>query len=265
MSKELSIEEIKALQLEILNHLDAFCRENGIKYALCNGSLLGAIKYHGYIPWDDDIDVCLLREDYNRLVKEHQDPQGRFSLRCFERDRSFLFPFAKMEDTNTDLVEAGSKSATFGVNIDVFPIDSFGDTPDEVENTSKIFNRLRKHLNCAKLRSYSSRNIGRSILKFGYCFPFRLVGAQRYCKRIMAWARRGKGRYYGDVVWGFYGPGEAFQRAMFEEMTEVEFEGRLYPAPRSFDEYLTGLYGDWRQDPPPEKQKTHHSFKAYKK
>lgn len=263
--KELSLVEIKKIQIGILQHLDDFCKKHDIRYCLCNGTLLGAAKYRGYIPWDDDIDVCLLREDYDKLLREYDKSNGRFRLFSYERCDSFLFPFAKLSDEGTILVESNVKKSDFGVNIDIFPIDSYGDTLEQVRAKCKRMQRLRYRLNFAKLRAYSSSNFLKSILKYFYSLIFRFVGAKHYCRKIISLSKQSKGRYYGDVVWGFYGTGEAFERAVFTDLCELEFEGKKYPAPRRFDEYLSGLYGDWRSDPPPEKRKTHHGFKVYLK
>lgn len=262
---ELGLAEIRKIQVDVLENLDSFCKKSGIEYLLCNGTLLGAVKYSGYIPWDDDIDVCLLRSDYERLVKEYNDPNGRFALYSMERNEKYFFPFAKLSDERTTLIEANTKEGLFGVNIDIFPIDCFGDTIEQVEQRFKKMQRLRRRLNFAKLRVYTSHNFAKRIVKFLASVWYRIPGAKWYCKRMTMVARKSEGRYYGDVVWGFYGKGEAFEKALFTETVEVKFEGGLYPAPARYDEYLTGLYGNWRADPPAEKQKSHHRFKAYSK
>ena len=262
--RELNLDEIKNIQIDLLKNLDAFCQEKGIRYCLCNGTLLGAVKYGGYIPWDDDIDVCLLRDDYERLIAEYKDDDRR-KLASLERDRSFLFPFAKLCDEQTILLESNVKKSTFGVNIDIFPIDSFGDTMEEVGEVFDRMQRLRARLNWAKLRVYTSGSLIKSMAKFFFSLRFRLFGAKYYCKKIITLAKRKKGRYYGDVVWGFYGVGEALEKTIFTELDSVNFEGGEYPAPQRKNEYLFSLYGDWRKDPPKEEQRTHHTFRAYLK
>lgn len=264
--RQMSLDEVKAVQLDILNNLDSFCKANGIQYYLCNGSLLGAVKYQGYIPWDDDIDVCLLREDYDRLIREYRDPNGKYALFSFENNEDFLFPFAKLSDQRTKLVESCALDSIFGVNIDVFPIDGYGDTAEQIKKKYKHFEKLRRALNSSKLRNYKSKTILISILKWGCSLPFKIVGAKRFCRMMIREATKNqKAKLYGNVTWGFYGVGEAFEKKLFEEQISVTFEGGQYSAPKNYDQYLTGLYGQWREDPPLDKQKTHHSFVAYMK
>ena len=104
--QELTLQEIKEIELEILKHFHAFCQENNIRYFISHGTLLGTIRYKGFIPWDDDIDVLVPREDYDRLLAIFQDNE-RYQLFHFEKDSRFLFPFAKLCDMTTRKIENG--------------------------------------------------------------------------------------------------------------------------------------------------------------
>lgn len=266
---ELTIEEIKKIQLEILRDFDGFCRANDIKYFLSNGTLLGAVKYKGYIPWDDDIDVFMLREEYDKLVNtfKEKNKNKNLTLNAVENNSSYLFPFAKLSDNSTLLVENGYLGVDIGINIDIFPVDNYGKTPEDCADTFKRFEKYRKRLNKAKLKITASKTVWHTAAKFVFTFLYKLVGAKYYCRKIIKEATTlgTADNYRGNVVWGFYGASEAFPKELFEEMAEVEFEGEKYNAPKDYDRYLTGLYGEWRKDPPTEKQKTHHTYKAYKK
>ena len=101
--KELSLQEIKQVELEILKEFNSFCEENNIRYFLAFGTLLGAIRYKGFIPWDDDVDVLVPRDDYNRLLKQFQNNE-KYCLYAFERDKKYSFPFAKLCDMKTRLL-----------------------------------------------------------------------------------------------------------------------------------------------------------------
>ena len=264
----LTLDQIRDIQIEILNELDDFCKENGITYFLCNGTLLGAVKYQGYIPWDDDIDVCLLREDYERLLRLYSARSSeRFELLASHTTDSYFFPFAKLSDRTTRLVEANlNNGVELGVNIDIFPIDNYGNTEAELKRLFRRFCRLRKHLNWSKMNRFRSSTVVKTVGKWVLSLPYRLVGSKYYCCRMERLAvKREPTEYVGDCVWGFYGIGEAHKRAVFSESVPVLFEGREYPAPIGYDAYLHGLYGDYRLDPPPEKQCTHHSYEAYQK
>ena len=265
--KELSLIEIRKIQIDILSHFGDFCEKNNIQYFLCNGTLLGAVKYGGYIPWDDDIDVCLPRSEYDRFIALYaKESDPRFELRAFELDSKFLFPFSKLSDTQTHLLEGYAKDMDLGVNIDIFPIDNWGNSIQEISKLYRKMERLRRGLTWAKTDKYVSSSKIKTICKVLLATFHRIIGGERYCKKIITLAAMNAPcRYIGNCVWGFYGVGEALPREQFQESVPVIFEGKTYPAPIGYDQYLTGLYGDYRKDPPPEKQISHHKFKVYLK
>ena len=93
--KELSLQELKDIEFDMLKMFDAFCKENNIKYFLAYGTLLGAIRYKKFIPWDDDVDLLIPREDYNRLISLFQNTE-RYQLFAFEKNENYCFPYAKL-------------------------------------------------------------------------------------------------------------------------------------------------------------------------
>ena len=266
---ELTLQELRKIQLDLLLYFKDFCDKNNIPFFICNGTLLGAVKYQGYIPWDDDIDVFLLRKDYERLLDlfTKNNVNENYKLLSFEIDENCSYPFAKMMDRRTKLIEKNVKDIDLGVNIDVFPIDNVGNSVDEVRRGFDKMEKLRQKLNWSKLNDYSSRSSARRLAKKLISARYKLLGTNYYCKKIISLAKSKKEEtnYIGNYVWGFYGPSEALPRDCFSTSTDVSFEGITLPAPIGYDTYLRGLYGDYWQDPPPEKQKTHHSFKAYMK
>ena len=94
---ELTLDELKGIEFDILKHFDAFCKEHNIRYYLAYGTLLGAIRYKKFIPWDDDVDVLVPREDYERLLKIYKD-NAQYKLYAFEKDGKFNCPYAKLCD-----------------------------------------------------------------------------------------------------------------------------------------------------------------------
>ena len=124
---KLSLKEIQKIELDILLYLDKVCRENDIKYYLSSGTLLGAIKYQGFIPWDEDIDVIFLREDYNKLIKCFENETGRYKLLSIYNSKDYYYPFAKLVDTKTTLIENSKPINDMGVYIDIVPMDGYLD------------------------------------------------------------------------------------------------------------------------------------------
>ncbi len=267
--RELSIAEIKKIQYDILLFFHNMCEEHGITYYLSNGTLLGAVKYKGCIPWDDDIDVCMPRPDYDRLMEIWKDiSSAEYELFSIELNDNYLFPFAKLSRKGTVLNELNvDNGVTLGVNIDVFPLDGFGNNKVESEKIYKKMDKLRCQLHWSKCDVSKTSNPIKRFLKHIISFKYKLKGAKKICLEISTLAQQRKyseDAYIGNSVWGFYSPGEAHERSVFADKVRVTFEENDFYAPIGYDTFLRKLYGDYRKDPPIEKQVTHHCFKAYK-
>ena len=266
--EELTLEQIKARELNVLRQFDAFCRENNIRYFLSNGTLLGAVKYKGFIPWDDDIDVLIPRGDYNRFL-ELFPKGGAFELLCRERDAEYPFPFAKLSEKETVITNQTTlKNYRPGLHIDIFPLDFWG---EDIEIAKKQANALRSLCNKYAMsfsRIIRGRNVVRTVAKTVLIALARIRGRKRIETKLKAETdavfKTAGESFCGCVVWAVYGEGEIHQRDIFEDAVEVEFEGGKYPAPKGYDAYLKSHYGDYEKDPPNNKRRSHHSFKAYK-
>ena len=144
--KELTLQELKEIEFDMLKMFDAFCKENNIRYFLAYGTLLGAIRYKKFIPWDDDVDVLVPREDYDRLLHLFQDNE-KYRLYAFEKNENYLFPFAKICDLETRKDEFGYESSIeLGVDIDVFPLDAWDDDFEKAKKEAKYIKRNMGYL-----------------------------------------------------------------------------------------------------------------------
>ena len=262
----LSLPELKKIEFDLLKYFDAFCRKHKIKYFLSNGTLLGAVKYKGFIPWDDDIDVFVPREDYDKLISLFED-DDKFQLMSFERVPSYLFPFAKLCDRTTLKEEVGvDNGVKLGVNMDVFPLDMW---ENDIDAAKKEVKRIRRSIFCltmAKLKKSDSKNVLKRFAKRLIMICSKIIGGRRFVKSIDKASRKTraeKSNYVGCKSWCIYGEREIVPAHVFNSVIDVEFEGGVFPAPVGYDVYLKSLYGDYKKDPPPEKQKTHHGYTAY--
>ena len=262
MDKELSLQDIKGITLAVLIHFRDFCNENNIKFYLSNGTLLGAVKYGGFIPWDDDIDVLMPRKDYERFIELYKD-SDEYKLFTRKRTPDYKFPYAKLCDMNTRKIECNINSGVdLGVDIDVFPLDlcSSDILTSDIQRKLSFFQK-----GCMLSKFISSE--GKPVYKRLIIECCKLLGFDFFCKRLENIVKKEadkKCEYMGCLMWPIYGKREIIPAEVFKYAVEVEFEGEIFPAPSGYDTYLHSLYGDYKKDPPIEKQKTHHKYIAYR-
>jgi len=266
--KELSDKELREVQLGILEYVDNICRANGIDYFLCGGTLIGAVRHGGYIPWDDDIDIMLKRRDCERLREAIQrDGNPQFEFLSHKTDRLFPLPYAKVCDNRTLLKEDVLTARDMGVNIDVFPIDEVSDDPKEQR---RIIMRNRLLINALQLKGlYPQRR--RSLMKnaviVGSHLLLCLTSVSWLVRKINQNAQRWRNdsqehHHCGVLVWG-YGEKEILKKDVIASTIDMDFETIKAMVPAGYDTYLRSLYGDYMQLPPESQRITHHAFKAY--
>ena len=255
--KQLDKREIQCKELEILIFVDRFCKENGLRYYLAGGTLLGAVRHKGFIPWDDDIDICMPRPDYERLM-EIFPKTGDWMLKSRSL-QNWTAPFAKVLDMTTD-VESVFSEAEKHLWIDIFPVDGLPADIGEVEKIYKKCDFYRCLYGIGNARLGEGKTIFRKYAKFLLKPMVVLYGLENFSRKIEEIAMRHPyetSEYVGAVTWGLYGAGERMKKSEFEKATTVEFEGHIFPAMSCWDSYLTGIYGDYMTPPPPEKRQTH--------
>lgn len=272
--RKIEIEEMRQLQLSILEAFHTFCKEQRLTYCMCGGTLLGAVRHKGYIPWDDDIDVMMPREDYMhflKLAKELGFPYKVISPYEVEADsrHPYTGTYVKLADASTLLIE---RPQTHGIRthvyVDVFPIDGL---PDSYEESLKLYKRAKKWIwlyalqKAAPYRMKKDRQLWKRLLWHCIYLFFQCVPRDFTFRKLDNFAQRysfKEAQYVGDIVAG-YGIKERVSRHIFDDVIELTFEGRKYCAPVGYKEYLTALYGDYMQLPPKEKQVLAHDNEAY--
>ena len=262
---KLSVEELKNYQLEILDYVADYCEKKNIRYWIDNGTLLGAVRHKGYIPWDDDIDIGMLREDYDQFTKKfNQDSIQRFKVHCIENDPDFYLPHAKVYDTTTLLFEPDETGHKSCVNIDIFVYDNAPDNDDLVKKMYDRRDSLRKKYSIQHKQSIPQGNAIVKAFKYMYRFLYSLLPQVRMEQMVE------NSKQFANTKTKRVGNFTSFTRMtcdrhVFDEFVDIEFEGKTYKAPKGYDEWLHSFYGDYMQLPPPEKRVSHHSFIAYKK
>ncbi|MGC4235762.1 MAG: LicD family protein [Niabella sp.] len=263
---ELTLPEIRSIQQSILDNVTEFCEQQHLAYYLSSGTLLGAVRHKGYIPWDDDIDIMLPRRDYELLIKTFPN-NNRLRLYSHKTVKNFDYPFIKIADTSTVLQENFINKFEIGINIDVFPMDGF---PNGEQQMQKHIKRIKFYRNLLFLKGVTireGRSWSKNLISVMSKPLLRIISGKSLVNKITQLATMypfNSSAKVGMATWG-YGTKEVCPRQLFEEIVKVEFEKKWYNAPQGYEQYLSGLYGDFMELPPLERRATHHSFKAFKK
>ena len=269
MAEALTLKEIQRIEFELLLKFDALCNQNHWRYSLGGGSLLGAIRHKGFIPWDDDVDVMMPRPDYDLFIEYCKNHQTDFKLITHELVDGYNGLFAKIWDPKTIIKDELMEMAfDIGVNIDVFPIDGLGNSEQEALRIFKKTAFKRELLNAVLWKKYF-RSKTHSIL----VEPVRLIlfVISRFVnpKKLLCKVDEENLRHsfdsseYAGCVCGSYREQEIMKKNVFEEYIEVSFEGFRAKSIKEYDAYLTKHYGDYMKLPPEDKQETHHTNRAF--
>lgn len=257
--KELEDKELKNIELEILKHIRNVCEEYGLRYYLAYGTLLGAVRHKGFIPWADDIDIWMPREDYEKFLQIQHDSKGKYQVFSTRNRKDYYYEFAKVVDTDTTLEEIGFRPIKdYGVYVDVFPLDG---VPCKLE---RFLLKYMFILKTATINIHPELNLThkelaklfRCIGKLGEC-----LGAFHYPKQIDKIAR--KYSLASSDFMGYSLDKQMMHKSYFEQSVKIEFEHDFFDAPIGYHECLTRIYGaTYMELPPIEMRHSVHNFIA---
>ena len=258
------MDEMKRLQLDILADVADFCDKNGIRYFLSGGTMLGAVRHKGFIPWDDDIDIQMPRPDYNRFIQEYVHPY--YEVCCWDKDKSFLCTYTKVSDSRTIINENSNFGREIGVNIDIFPVDGLPKGEKEIERTVSKMKALWGFVVCATVRDISQRTLIKKteitlMRAFYKIFPLQSLFTGIAIKNAQKYPFDNSDKV-ATLVWG-YGKREVISHATASEYIQTEFESYRFNIPRNYEDYLSHIYGDYMKLPPESERVYKHEFEAY--
>ncbi|MBO4235915.1 MAG: LicD family protein [Firmicutes bacterium] len=268
---ELTLKEIQERELNLLKHFDNLCKANGFRYSLGGGSLLGAVRHKGFIPWDDDIDVMMPRPDYDAFLSLCASSDFPFELISYETRKGYRGLFVKLSDPKTYIVDSVIESDfEIGINIDIFPIDGLGGSREEALS---LFNKTkfdRELLNASGWKKFSRSKTHGLIyepIRLAFFLASRFANRESLIKKI---EKRNKATLFetssfAGCVCGAYREKEIMPQKTFTEYIELPFEDTTFMAISDYDSYLKAHYGDYMQLPPEKKRVTHHTYKAFLK
>jgi len=265
-NKLLTKNEYREIQLNILTSVANICKENNLSYFLAYGTLLGAVRHKGYIPWDDDIDIFLPRSHYNKLIKSLKQQSSYKWLSVLDIDKKgYYYPFAKVIDNRTR-AKMKNNITDYGIWIDIFPIDKIP------RDEKKCNNFLRK---CFILRAviismttdfniyellWEKDGRAKKIAKIILNCIASIIGKEnisQYYEKTITKYSKSKSEYVACLSSPYIRRERMLGKELFKS-AEYEFEKRIFEGPKNYDMYLSKLYGNYMKLPPKKKRKVHN-------
>lgn len=281
--QEIDVEMLKKIQLEILLDIAKFCEEHHLRYYLGAGTLIGAVRHKGYIPWDDDIDIIMPRPDYIKFINLYNKKEDmRYTVHSIVNDPQFWRAFAQVFDNKTMMVEdsLNDNYARHPIAVDVFPMDGVPENRLALRAIALVQKLLHvlyysavmayrpsKHFSNKDGGLTAIKNRVRTGMKYAAITIFGKISAQKTIKLInkiaMHWKFEDEEHVaeYTEMTYGL--DRQINKRSDFEDFAIGEFEGYRFRIPIGYDAYLRNLYGNYMQLPPVEKRVSIHSFSGY--
>lgn len=272
MKKEIvSQNETKQVSLEILKVVTDVCEQNNLRYFLMYGTLIGAIRHKGFIPWDDDIDIMMPRDDYLILIDllESDSFLNCYpNLKFFNHDNCKNYPYmiGRVSNQNYEIVMKNEKNYGMGIFIDIYPFDGVGDTLKESLKIARRGNILSSFC-YQSTRNHYARETTKKGIKSIFKIPFFYVSKcfgknffQNKLKRLEGIYKFDKKKYVCCLVWTSGGYKDIFERKLFDNYKYTKFEKYSFRIPEKYDTILKYTYGDYMKLPPKKERTGHHDY-----
>lgn len=265
MMRKFNEKELKANLLNILIYFDELCRKNKLKYSLDGGTLLGAARHKGFIPWDDDIDVIMPLPDYKKFLalSEINDENNKYRIHTATTEQfyneNYHYPFAKLEDATT-IANYLHNYDEGGAFIDIFPITGY---PNDEQQREKLINELNVLHNKIGIIVHKFRNPIKIIRRYFYAANYKNYRDEM--TQLAFNVDYESARVVGDLLWANDRENEYLSKKDFEQYAKLDFEGKKFQVIENYQKLLELEYGDWEKLPPKSQRVSHHWIEVYKK
>ena len=259
----------RGIQMVLLSMLNAFvdyCSRHGLRYYLVGGTLLGAVRHQGFIPWDDDVDVGMPRPDYETFLQLTKKEPVAAHLKVINgADGTLSNPYCELIHMGTRLERNSSQfirecCQNLHLFIDIFPQDGWPEDDAEAVRLAQDMKKKRYLIQNARAKLGKGTSFVHTLAKTPFVLAMRVIGYQKIIDQMERVAKSypyDTSKYVGAITYGVYGPGERCLHDEVVQFENVEFEGKRYQAPGRYDKYLTQIYGDYMTLPPEEKRIDH--------
>ena len=261
------IREIQQMELGIMEYIHEVCQKIGVKYFLAYGSLIGAVRHKGFIPWDDDMDICMLREDYEKLQDYLiTNPDERYEVMSYKNNLNYVYPFMKVQDNQTYLLEEDVRiDSNMGIYVDIFPVDGYEDDSVFKDKMTRLIKK--RQLSCYTFKGITNtKSLLNSLIRYISVIIFYFTNTNKYIRGIDELAQSRKVDDYELVDYLIYKDMNkpVWKREWLKQTITGVFEGKEFMIPKNYHEILTSDYGDYTQLPPVELRFSHHDFQLWK-
>lgn len=260
--RRLSEEEIKEVELGVMDYIHNLCQKENINYSLAYGTLLGAVRHKGYIPWDDDVDISLKRDEYDKLYQAVlRDNDPIYKVASWENDARYPYPFYRVYDARTvyenNYIE---NDIDLGICVDVFPFDYYADVNKEMVKLDTY-----RRLSVYTLYGIHSKNAGlKNIIRYLLVLVFRLTRVKTWNKKMNLLSMQANDSDSIDYLMENKRTSTKFEKTLLDKVMDSPFEDRTFKIPEASHQILSAIYGDdFMEIPPVEKRVKHDDFVAY--
>ena len=272
--KPLTTRQDQQAAAEIMDKIHNICKELNLQYFLAYGTLIGAVRHGGYIPWDDDLDIMMSRPDYEKLAAYFKsNEQALKPLEFFAPDTVEAYPYmiARVSDSRYVIETDNEKDCGMGAFVDIYPMDGVGDDYEKAVKFSKNAGKyaslcfLSTRLRCVKGLTTSKLRL---LIKFPAFVLAKLVGKRWFMDKLSGFSQQcdyENSQYIACVIWESGGEKAVFPKAWFAETQEADFEGRKFYIPKEYDAVLKKYYGEYMELPPEGDRIAHHFYRIYRR